>query len=207
MDPFETGNCQGRSFEKSLSKAGPLLGSQCPDLISRATRHPATVPFIQQSCVLMCHWTTEDLSDNNAVFKSWTQWNGFQQCMSLLNNASTCPWTQDTFSEQKCIHPHNKTVFKLSMNILRTLTTQASIRQAVLETSRGHPYTLGDTEKSIFTLSPPPWISFSSSPARHVSLYKACFKPVNGPPKTFQDAMDPLRNKETVKDAHSKSLY
>ncbi|GFR20668.1 hypothetical protein TNCT_403551 [Trichonephila clavata] len=30
-------------------------------------------------------------------------------------------------------------------------------------------------------------------------------KPVNGPPKTFQDAMDPLRNKETAQDAHLKS--
>ncbi|GFR20856.1 hypothetical protein TNCT_404401 [Trichonephila clavata] len=95
------------------------------------------------------------------------------------------------------------------MNILRTLTeTQASIRQTVLETSRGHPYSFrNDTEKILFSPSPATVDSFSS-PAHAMSLdYKACFKPVNGPPKTFQDAMDPLRNKETVQDAHSKSPY
>ncbi|GFR20850.1 hypothetical protein TNCT_404361 [Trichonephila clavata] len=57
MDPFETRKLSKDAHSKSpYTKAGPLLGSQCPDLISRATfrSHP-TVPFIiQQSCVLMC---------------------------------------------------------------------------------------------------------------------------------------------------------
>ncbi|GFR20812.1 hypothetical protein TNCT_404231 [Trichonephila clavata] len=36
--------------------------------------------------------------------------------------------------------------------------------------------------------------------------YKACFKPVNGPPKTFQDAMDPLRNKSCPRTLIRKVL-
>ncbi|GFQ76997.1 hypothetical protein TNCT_94031 [Trichonephila clavata] len=47
---------QGRSFEKVLIlKQAYVLGSECPELISRGNRFgaiPATVPFIiQQSCV------------------------------------------------------------------------------------------------------------------------------------------------------------
>ncbi|GFR20594.1 hypothetical protein TNCT_403271 [Trichonephila clavata] len=62
----------------------------------------------------------------------------FQQCMSLLNNTMPQPvsWTAG-YSEQK-MHPSTtKQWFKLSMNILRTLTsTQVPYDKAVLETSR-----------------------------------------------------------------------
>ncbi|GFR20807.1 hypothetical protein TNCT_404211 [Trichonephila clavata] len=112
----------GRSFEKSYTKAGPLLGSQCPDLISRATfgAIPATVPFIiQQSCVLMCHWTTRTFQDNNAVFKSLDTMEWFphvmlspKQCLNLSMDSRIPSLSR------KCIHPHTNSGLKLSMNIL-----------------------------------------------------------------------------------------
>ncbi|GFQ82532.1 hypothetical protein TNCT_361541 [Trichonephila clavata] len=99
----------------------------------------------------------------------------FQQCLcfSLLNNTmpSTCP------AEQK-MHPSTQqnSGLKLSMNILRNLssntgfhTTRRSLRPLV-----GRPYSFREQyrEKSIFypPLLPPPWISFSSSPAHAMSL-------------------------------------
>ncbi|GFR24908.1 hypothetical protein TNCT_467941 [Trichonephila clavata] len=85
---------------------------------------------------------------------------------------------QDTFSEQK-MHPSTQqnSGLKLSMNILRTLTsntgfhtTRRSLRPLV-----GHRIALGnDTERKVLflppPLSPPPWISFSSSPAHAMSF-------------------------------------
>ncbi|GFQ91783.1 hypothetical protein TNCT_670511 [Trichonephila clavata] len=101
--------------------------------------------------------------------------------VSLLNKQCLQPvhGQQDTFSEQK-MHPSTQqnSGLKLSMNIVRTLTsntgfhtTRRSLRPLV-----GHPYSFRERyrEKSIvFTpppLSPPPWISFSSSPAHAMSL-------------------------------------
>ncbi|GFR32099.1 hypothetical protein TNCT_719641 [Trichonephila clavata] len=104
--------------KKSYTKAGHVLGSECPDLISRGNLFgaiPATVPFIiQQSCVLMCHWTTEDLFRIQcSVLNPRTQWNRFPtvhvsystiQCLQPVHGQ------QDTSLSRKCIHPHNKTV-------------------------------------------------------------------------------------------------
>ncbi|GFR20814.1 hypothetical protein TNCT_404241 [Trichonephila clavata] len=106
----------------------------------------------------------------------WTQWNVFQQCMSLTQiQSSTCPWTAGPSLSRKCIHHTTKQWFKTVHEYFRFDRTQASIRQAVLETSRDS--ILGnDTEKSIVLPPlPPPWISFPAVSTRHVSLnYKAC---------------------------------
>ncbi|GFR20590.1 hypothetical protein TNCT_439861 [Trichonephila clavata] len=106
----------------------------------------------------------------------------FQQCMSLYSTIQCLQpvhGQQDTFAEQK-MHPSTQqnSGLKLSMNILRTLTsntgfhtTRRSLRPLV-----GHPYSFRERyrEKSIVfyppPLSPPPWISFSSSPAHAMSL-------------------------------------
>ncbi|GFR21637.1 hypothetical protein TNCT_237351 [Trichonephila clavata] len=106
----------------------------------------------------------------------------FQQCMSLYSTIQCLQpvhGQQDTFAEQK-MHPSTQqnSGLKLSMNILRTLTsntgfhtTRRSLRPLV-----GHPYSFRERyrEKSIvFTPPPlpPPWISFSQqSSTRHVSL-------------------------------------
>ncbi|GFR20862.1 hypothetical protein TNCT_404421 [Trichonephila clavata] len=133
----------------------------------------------------------------------------FQQCMSLTQqyNASTCG-QQDTFSEQK-MHPSTtKQWFKLSMNIW-DFDEQHGLPYDKRSLRLRHPYSFGnDTEKSIvLPLSRHRGFRFQQSSTRHVSLnYKACFKPVNGPPKTFQDAMDPLRNKNCP-GRSSKSPY
>ncbi|GFR20581.1 hypothetical protein TNCT_403221 [Trichonephila clavata] len=66
---------------------------------------------------------------------------------------STCPWTAGYLPEQKCIHHTTNSGLKLSMNILRTLTsntgfhtTRRSLRPLV-----GHPYSFrNDTEKRLF---------------------------------------------------------
>ncbi|GFR23479.1 hypothetical protein TNCT_420321 [Trichonephila clavata] len=90
----------------------------------------------------------------------------FQQCMSLYSTIQCLQpvhGQQDTFAEQK-MHPSTQqnSGLKLSMNILRTLTsntgfhtTRRSLRPLV-----GHPYSFrNDTEKSLFTPppSPPPF--------------------------------------------------
>ncbi|GFQ72606.1 hypothetical protein TNCT_443771 [Trichonephila clavata] len=89
---------------------------------------------------------------------------------------------QDTFSEQK-MHPSTQqnSGLKLSMNILRTLTsntgfhtTRRSLRPLV-----GHPYSFrNDTERKVLFLPPPSPATvdfvFQQSSTRHVSLdYKA----------------------------------
>ncbi|GFR20859.1 hypothetical protein TNCT_404411 [Trichonephila clavata] len=98
MDPLQTRKLSGPHSKSPYTKAGPLLGSQCPvDITGQPFRAiPATVPLFQQSCVLMCHWTTEDLFRiTMQCFKSLDTIMVFQQCMSLLNNTMppTCPWT------------------------------------------------------------------------------------------------------------------
>ncbi|GFQ72595.1 hypothetical protein TNCT_443701 [Trichonephila clavata] len=115
---------------------------------------------------------------------------------------------QDTFSEQK-MHPSTQqnSGLKLSMNILRTLTsntgfhtTRRSLRPLV-----GHPYSFRERyrEKSIvFTPPPlpPPWISFPAvqhtpclfrlqSYASNLSMDLL---------RHFKTQWIPLRNKETV---------
>ncbi|GFR32095.1 hypothetical protein TNCT_719631 [Trichonephila clavata] len=115
---------------------------------------------------------------------------------------------QDTFSEQK-MHPstrHNSGL-KLSMNILRTLTsntgfhtTRRSLRPLV-----GIRIALGnDTERKVLFLPPPPlpppWISFSSSPA-HACLFRLQSNASNLSMdllRHFKTQWIPLRNKETV---------
>ncbi|GFQ66584.1 hypothetical protein TNCT_682091 [Trichonephila clavata] len=105
----------------------------------------------------------------------------FQQCMSLYSTIQCLQpvhGQQDTFAEQK-MHPSTQqsSGLKLSMNILRTLTsntgfhtTRRSLRPLV-----GHPYSFrNDTERKVLFLPPPPlpppWISFPSSPAHAMSL-------------------------------------
>ncbi|GFR20865.1 hypothetical protein TNCT_404441 [Trichonephila clavata] len=53
MDPLNKGTVQDAHSKSPYTKAGPLLGSQCPDLISRGNLSaiPATVPFIIQQTV------------------------------------------------------------------------------------------------------------------------------------------------------------
>ncbi|GFQ78565.1 hypothetical protein TNCT_380021 [Trichonephila clavata] len=146
----------------------------------------------------------------------------FQQCtVSLLNNTMLQPvhGQQDTFAEQK-MHPSTQqnSGLKLSMNILRTLTsntgfhtTRRSLRPLV-----GHPYSFRERyrEKSI-VFTPPP------SP-RHRGFR---FPAVQHTPCLFRLqsnasnlSMDLLRHFKTQwilyetrklpKDAHSKkSLY
>ncbi|GFQ66561.1 hypothetical protein TNCT_681971 [Trichonephila clavata] len=105
----------------------------------------------------------------------------FQQCMSLYSTIQCLQpvhGQQDTFAEQKCIHPHNKAVFKTVHEYFKDFDEQHRLPydKASLRPLVGHPYSFrNDTEKRV-----------------HVLDYKACFKPVNGPPKTFQDAMDPF---------------
>ncbi|GFR01039.1 hypothetical protein TNCT_267061 [Trichonephila clavata] len=123
---------------------------------------------------------------------------------------------QDTSLSRKCIIHTTKQWFKTVHEYFKDFDEQHRLPydKAVLETLVGHPYSFRERyrEKSIvFTppLSRHVDFVFQQSSTRHVSLdYKAMLQTVNGPPKTFQDAMDPLRNKETAKDAHSKkSLY
>ncbi|GFQ80998.1 hypothetical protein TNCT_287401 [Trichonephila clavata] len=104
----------------------------------------------------------------------------FQQCMSLYSTIQCLQpvhGQQDTFAEQK-MHPSTQqnSGLKLSMNILRTLTsntgfhtTRRSLRPLV-----GIRIALGNIQREKYCfyppLSPPPWISFSSSPAHAMSL-------------------------------------
>ncbi|GFR20848.1 hypothetical protein TNCT_404351 [Trichonephila clavata] len=83
----------------------------------------------------------------------------------------TCPWTAGYLLSRKCIHPQQNSGLKLSMNI-RTLTSTQASRQAVLETSRGHPYSFRERyrEKYCFTPSPATVDFVSSSPAHAMSL-------------------------------------
>ncbi|GFR23473.1 hypothetical protein TNCT_420301 [Trichonephila clavata] len=88
----------------------------------------------------------------------------FQQCMSLYSTIQCLQpvhGQQDTFAEQK-MHPSTQqnSGLKLSMNILRTLTsntgfhtTRRSLRPLV-----GHPYSFRERyrEKSIVFTPPPP---------------------------------------------------
>ncbi|GFQ87507.1 hypothetical protein TNCT_544181 [Trichonephila clavata] len=128
MDPFtKQGNCPRTLIRKSpYTKAGHVLGSECPDLISRGNLFGA-IParshsLFNKAVFLMCHWTTEDLFRiTMQCFNPRTQWNRFSNSACLFTqqyNAPTCPWTAGYFSEQK-MHPstrHNSGL-KLSMNI------------------------------------------------------------------------------------------
>ncbi|GFR32102.1 hypothetical protein TNCT_719651 [Trichonephila clavata] len=104
MDPLRNKETvPGRSFEKVLIlKQAHVLGSECPDLISRGNLFgaiPATVHSLFNKAVfLMCHWTTEDLFRiTMQCFKSpGHNGIGFPTVhVSLLNNTMppTCPWT------------------------------------------------------------------------------------------------------------------
>ncbi|GFQ70941.1 hypothetical protein TNCT_566041 [Trichonephila clavata] len=139
---------QGRSFEKVLIlKQAHVLGSQCIDLISGATFSEPSLPqshsLFNKAVFLMCHWTTEDLFRiTMQCFKSLdTMELVFQQCMSLYSTIQCLQpvhGQQDTFAEQK-MHPSTQqnSGLKLSMNILRTLTSnRLPYDKAVLETSR-----------------------------------------------------------------------
>ncbi|GFQ70948.1 hypothetical protein TNCT_566071 [Trichonephila clavata] len=139
---------QGRSFEKVLIlKQAHVLGSQCIDLISGATFSEPSLPqshsLFNKAVFLMCHWTTEDLFRiTMQCFKSpGHNGIGFPTVhVSLLNNTMLQPvhGQQDTFAEQK-MHPSTQqnSGLKLSMNILRTLTSnRLPYDKAVLETSR-----------------------------------------------------------------------
>ncbi|GFQ82543.1 hypothetical protein TNCT_361601 [Trichonephila clavata] len=71
--------------------------------------------------------------------------------------------------------------------------------KAVLETSRGHPYSFREQYREKVLFLPPPLSrhrGFRFPAVQHTPclfrLQKQCFKPVNGPPKIFQDAMDPF---------------
>ncbi|GFR16876.1 hypothetical protein TNCT_645271 [Trichonephila clavata] len=105
----------------------------------------------------------------------------FQQCMSLYSTIQCLQpvhGQQDTFAEQK-MHPSTQqnSGLKLSMNILRTLTSNTGFHttRRSLRLSSGIRIALGnDTERKVLFLPPPPspatWISFSSSPAHAMSL-------------------------------------
>ncbi|GFR20801.1 hypothetical protein TNCT_404191 [Trichonephila clavata] len=136
------------------------------------------------------------------------EWFSNSACL-LLNNTMppTCPGQQDTFSEQKMHHHTTKQWLKLSMNILRTLTSNTGFHTTDGPWTSRHPYSFGnDTEKVLFSPSPATVDFVSNVQHTPCSDYKACFKPVNGPPKTFQDAMDPLRNKELSRTLIRKVL-
>ncbi|GFR20822.1 hypothetical protein TNCT_404271 [Trichonephila clavata] len=107
------------------------------------------------------------------------------------------------------MHPSTQQNGGFVHEYLRTLTSNTGFHTTSgLETSRGILIAGNDTEKSIVFPSPRHrGFVFQQSSTRHVSLrLQACFKPVNGPPKTFQD-MDPLRNKETARTLIRKVLY
>ncbi|GFQ70936.1 hypothetical protein TNCT_566001 [Trichonephila clavata] len=111
--------------------------------------------------------------------------NGFPTVhVSLLNNTmpSTCPWTAGYLrcTENASIHT-TKQWFKMSMNILRNLTsntgfhtTRRSLRPLV-----GHPYSFREQYREnsiVFTPPSPATVDFvfQQSSTRHVSLdYKA----------------------------------
>ncbi|GFR01040.1 hypothetical protein TNCT_267071 [Trichonephila clavata] len=128
----------------------------------------------------------------------------------------TCPWTAGYFSEQK-MHPSTQqnSGLKLSMNILRTLTSNTGFHttRRSLRLSSGIRIALGnDTERKVLFLPPPlsRHRGFRFPAVQHTPCpldYKAMLQTCQWTPKTFQDAMDPLRNKETAQDAHSKSPY
>ncbi|GFR01038.1 hypothetical protein TNCT_267051 [Trichonephila clavata] len=122
---------------------------------------------------------------------------------------------QDTSLSRKCIHPHNKQWFKTVHEYFKDFDEQHRLPydKAVLETLVGHPYSFRERyrEKSI-VFTPPlsrhrgfrfPAVQHTPCLFRLQSNASNC----QWTPKTFQDAMDPLRNKETAKDAHSKKSY
>ncbi|GFR20817.1 hypothetical protein TNCT_404251 [Trichonephila clavata] len=117
-----------------------------------------------------------------------------KQCLNLS-------WTAGYLSEQK-MHPSTQqTWFKTVHEYFKDFDDNTGFHTTgVLRPLVGHPYSLGTIQRnSVYPLSRHRGFRFPAVSTRHVSLdYKAYFKPVNGPPKTFQDAMDPLRNKETV---------
>ncbi|GFR20596.1 hypothetical protein TNCT_403281 [Trichonephila clavata] len=112
MDPFtKQGNCP-RTLIESHTKAGPLQ-DQVP-------RFDIRQPFRSHPCRGPIHYSTKlcfNLSlDNRGPFRitmqclnPWTQWNWFQQCMSLLKQCSTCPWTAGYLRAENA-SIHNKTV-------------------------------------------------------------------------------------------------
>ncbi|GFQ82495.1 hypothetical protein TNCT_361381, partial [Trichonephila clavata] len=129
MDPFtKQGNCPRTLIRKSPYTKALRLRITVPDLISGGNLFgaiPATFHSLFNKAVfLICHWTTDDLFRiTMQCFKSLdTMELVFQQCLrfSLLNNTmpSTCA------AEQK-MHPSTQqnSGLKLSMNILRTLTS------------------------------------------------------------------------------------
>ncbi|GFR20835.1 hypothetical protein TNCT_404311 [Trichonephila clavata] len=102
---------------------------------------------------------------------------------------------------RKCIHPHNKQWFKTVHEILRTLTSNTGFHTTSGLRPRRHPYSFRERyrESIVFPLSPPPWISFSSSPAQPCPLdYKHASNLSMDLLRHFKTQWIPLRNKETV---------
>ncbi|GFR20642.1 hypothetical protein TNCT_403451 [Trichonephila clavata] len=108
-------------------------------------------------------------------------------------------------AERKCIHHTTKQWFKISMNILTLTSTQVPYDRRSLRLSSASVYLGTNREKYCFTLPATVDFVFQQSSTRHSLDYKDV-KPVNGPPKTFQDAMDPFRNKETAQTLIRKVL-
>ncbi|GFQ70937.1 hypothetical protein TNCT_566011 [Trichonephila clavata] len=143
----------------------------------------------------------------------------FQQCMSLYSTIQCFQpvhGRQDTFAEQK-MHPSKQqnSGLKLSMNILRTLTsntgfhtTRRSLRLLV-----GHPYSFREQyrEKSI-VFTPPssrhrgfrfPAVQHTPCLFRLRSIYSNLSMDLA---KTFQDAMDPFTKQVNCQGPHSKKF-
>ncbi|GFR20638.1 hypothetical protein TNCT_403431 [Trichonephila clavata] len=115
---------------------------------------------------------------------------------------------QDTFLSRKCIHPQQNSGLKLSM-IFKDFDEQHRLPyDKVLETLVRHPY-FRERYREKYCL-PPATVDFvfQQSSTRHVSLDYKDASNLSMDLKTFQDAMDPLRNKETVPGrSFEKSLY
>ncbi|GFQ94258.1 hypothetical protein TNCT_587521 [Trichonephila clavata] len=112
--------------------------------------------------------------DNNAVLNPLdTMELVFQQCLCSLYSTIQC--LQPVHAAEQKMHPSTQqnSGLKLSMNILR------SDKQHRL------PYTRRSLRPLVGVR-----IALGNNTERKTT--KDCFKPVNGPPKTFQDAMDPI---------------
>ncbi|GFR20609.1 hypothetical protein TNCT_403331 [Trichonephila clavata] len=114
MDPLRNKETLQDAHSKSpYTKAGPLR-IKCPDLISRATFQPSRRGPIYYSTKLCFNLSLDNrgpFQDNNAVFKSLDTMElvSNSACLHSTIQCSTCPWTADTFAEQK-MHPSQKTV-------------------------------------------------------------------------------------------------
>ncbi|GFR20841.1 hypothetical protein TNCT_404331 [Trichonephila clavata] len=198
-----------RTLSKSpYTKAGPLLGSQCPDLISRGTFRaiPATVPFIiQQSCVLMSR-QQRTFQDNNACLIPGHNGMVFHSACLLLNKQCLNLSMDSGYLRRRNASTQQNSGLKLSMNILRTLTSNTGFHTTSgPETSWASVY-LGTIQRKVlfYPLSRTVDFVFNVQHTPCLFDYKACFKPVNGPPKISR--RNGSLNKETARTLIRKVL-